>query len=120
MISFNHRITFVLLQRENLYYTLSRKKPNEEETVVKKNQLKRVLDVYDLTALGTGSTLGCGVYVLAGTVAREYAGPAVVLSFILAAVVSAFSGRYESSDGYVYNKYDFVALRRGKNTTTIR
>lgn len=51
-----------------------------------------MLNIYDLTALGTGSTLGCGVYVLAGTVAREFAGPGVVLSFILAAIVSSFSG----------------------------
>lgn len=64
-----------------------------EETGAERNRLKRVLNIYDLTALGTGSTLGCGVYVLAGTVAREMAGPAVVLSFILAAVVSSFSGK---------------------------
>lgn len=51
-----------------------------------------MLNVYDLTALGTGSTLGTGVYVLAGTVAKSIAGPAVVLSFILAATVSSFSG----------------------------
>jgi len=65
-----------------------------EEVGVEKDKFKRVLNVVDLTALGTGSTLGCGVYVLAGTVAKSVAGPAVVLSFILAATVSSFSGKY--------------------------
>jgi len=64
-----------------------------EEDEVGKAKFKRVLNVVDLTALGTGSTLGCGVYVLAGTVAKSVAGPAVVLSFILAATVSSFSGK---------------------------
>lgn len=77
---------------ENVYQKLCRKKAYVEETEIGKDKFKRVLTVVDLTALGTGSTLGCGVYVLAGTVAKSVAGPAVVLSFILAATVSSFSG----------------------------
>lgn len=77
---------------KSVYQKLSRKKTYVEEIGVEKDKFKRVLNVVDLTALGTGSTLGCGVYVLAGTVAKSVAGPAVVLSFILAATVSSFSG----------------------------
>ncbi|XP_025199416.1 cationic amino acid transporter 2-like [Melanaphis sacchari] len=76
----------------NLYQRLCRKKTISNEVEPGKEKLKRVLNLFDLTALGIGATLGCGVYVLAGTVAKSIAGPAVVLSFILAAIVSSFSG----------------------------
>src|SRR5947207_3187619 len=53
--------------------------------------LKRALGALNLTALGIGSIIGTGIFVLTGTVAAQNAGPAVVLSFILAGVASIFA-----------------------------
>jgi len=53
--------------------------------------LRRALGPWNLTALGIGAIIGTGIFVLTGTVAAQNAGPAVVLSFVLAGVVSVFA-----------------------------
>src|SRR2546429_4161281 len=55
------------------------------------NRLKRALGATNLTALGIGAIIGTGIFVLTGTVAAQNAGPAVVLSFVLAGVASVFA-----------------------------
>src|SRR5438067_2390608 len=55
------------------------------------NRLKRALGATNLTALGIGAIIGTGIFVLTGTVAAQNAGPAVVLSFVIAGVASIFA-----------------------------
>jgi cationic amino acid transporter 1 len=54
-------------------------------------QLAKELNIPALVAIGVGSTIGAGVYVLVGTVAREHAGPALTISFLIAGIASALS-----------------------------
>ncbi len=52
-------------------------------------QLTRVLSLWQLTAIGVGGIIGAGIFTLAGTVANGKAGPAVLVSFLIAGVASA-------------------------------
>ena len=54
--------------------------------------LARVLGGFDLAALSIGATIGAGIFVYTGTAAAQYAGPAVVISFALAAIGCLFVG----------------------------
>ncbi len=55
-------------------------------------QLKRVLGPWQLIFLGIGGIIGAGIFSITGTVAAQYAGPAVLISFVIAAVGCMFAG----------------------------
>ena len=57
-----------------------------------KGTLRRSLGRLNLTALGVGSIIGTGIFVLTGTAASQNAGPALVISMIIAGVACAFAG----------------------------
>jgi APA family basic amino acid/polyamine antiporter len=56
------------------------------------NRLKRVLGPVGLTSLGVGAIIGTGIFVLIGKAAHDQAGPAVMLSFVVAGLACTFAG----------------------------
>src|ERR671931_1261073 len=64
----------------------------QEAAAEGQHTLRRALGAMNLTTLGIGAIIGAGIFVLTGTAAAQYAGPAIVYSFILAGVGCLFAG----------------------------
>jgi len=62
------------------------------QTEFDRGELKRTLGPVHLILFGIGCIIGAGIFVRTGTAAALYAGPAVMLSFVIAGVVCAFAG----------------------------
>lgn len=63
-----------------------------QESSDSEHGLRRTLGALNLTTLGIGAIIGAGIFVLTGQAAAQYAGPAIVLSFIVAGIACAFAG----------------------------
>lgn len=70
--------------------SLFRTKPVNADTYADTG-LRRCLTAFDLTLLGIGAVIGAGIFVLTGIAAATQAGPAIVLSFVLAGTACAFA-----------------------------
>lgn len=70
---------------------LTRKKIVDSSTLTS-TPLNRCLSTFDLISVGVGTTIGAGIYVLTGDVARDDAGPGIVISFLIAGIASILSG----------------------------
>jgi len=62
-----------------------------QEEATADSGFKRALGSIDLTAIGIGAIIGAGIFVLTGQAAAKYAGPAIVISFVLAALACGFA-----------------------------
>src|SRR5277367_3514030 len=64
----------------------------EESDESNEHSLRRALGPVSLVSLGVGAIIGAGIFVLTGAAAANYAGPAIVFSFILAGIGCVFAG----------------------------
>src|ERR1700739_3982852 len=56
------------------------------------HSLKRALGPINLITIGIGGIIGAGIFVLTGTAAGQFSGPAIVISFIIAGIGCVFAG----------------------------
>jgi APA family basic amino acid/polyamine antiporter len=54
--------------------------------------LSKTLGATSITAMGIGAIIGAGIFVLTGTAAAQFAGPSIILSFVLGGIACAFVG----------------------------
>jgi basic amino acid/polyamine antiporter, APA family len=76
----------------NLFATKPLKTILDEAHETGEHSLRRVLGPTNLITLGIGAIIGTGIFVITGTATAEHAGPAIILSFIFAAVGCVFAG----------------------------
>jgi len=76
----------------SLFATKSIEQLKAEADVTGEHSLKRVLGPTNLITLGIGAIIGTGIFVLTGQAAAQYAGPAIVLSMVVAGLASALAG----------------------------
>jgi APA family basic amino acid/polyamine antiporter len=73
-------------------HLLATKSIKDFETAGASGELRRTLGPAALVAIGVGGIIGTGIFVLTGLAAAEHAGPAIVLSFVLAGIGCIFAG----------------------------
>ncbi|MEK5440786.1 MULTISPECIES: APC family permease [unclassified Fredinandcohnia] len=81
-------------------------------------QLPQTLGAFDLMLLGVGAIVGTGIFILPGTVAAGHAGPGIVFSFIIAAIVCALAAlcysEFSSSVPVTGSAYTYVYIVFGE------
>jgi APA family basic amino acid/polyamine antiporter len=68
-----------------------RKSVQEIIANAEKKSLKKTLGAFDLIMIGIGCTIGTGIFVITGIAAAKYAGPAISLSYVFAAIACVFA-----------------------------
>jgi basic amino acid/polyamine antiporter, APA family len=79
-------------QRTIMQRMFARKSIAQVQQESESSELKRSLGKWNLLLLGVGCIIGAGIFVRTGSAAALHAGPAVLLSFVVAGIVCAFAG----------------------------
>lgn len=79
-------------QRSFIQRMFARKSIAQVQRETEASELKRSLGKWNLLLLGVGCIIGAGIFVRTGSAAALHAGPAVMLSFVVAGIVCAFAG----------------------------
>ncbi|CAF3703313.1 unnamed protein product [Rotaria sp. Silwood1] len=84
--------------------------------IATQNELRRDLNWIQLLAIGLGSIIGAGIFVLSGQAAAQYSGPSIIISFVITGVIALLAslsyselGAMMPSSGSVYT-YTYAAL----------
>jgi APA family basic amino acid/polyamine antiporter len=78
--------------RNPLFATKSLESLTQEAAETGEHSLKRALGPVNLVTLGIGAIIGAGIFVITGQAAAQFAGPAIIISFVLAGLACAFAG----------------------------
>ena len=73
-----------LFRRKLLHHIL-------EDIDIEKHRLRRALNAFDLTILGIGAIIGVGIFVLTGVASARFAGPGIILSFVISGFACVFA-----------------------------
>jgi len=76
----------------NIKGMLATKPISDYQEEARDKRLARALGVPSLVAFGIGAIIGTGIFVLTGVAAATHAGPAIVISFIIAGIGCMFAG----------------------------
>lgn len=94
-----------------------------DEASDSRHGLKRTLGAVNLVALGIGAIIGAGIFVLTGQASAEYAGPAITISFIIAAIICVFSAlcyaEFSSLIPIAGSAYSYAYVTMGEFTAWI-
>ena len=86
-------------------------------------ELKRVLGKWNLTSLGVGAIIGAGIFVITGQAAAQYAGPGIVISFIISGIACLFAGLCYGEFASMYpasgSAYTYALATMGKKMAWI-
>lgn len=94
-----------------------------EELDMEQHRLHRSLTAFDLTILGIGAIIGVGIFVLTGAASAKYAGPGVILSFVLSGTACTFAAlcyaELASSIPIAGSAYNYAYATMGEVTAWI-